>query len=249
MTFYEKIMDFFPSGYWHEWHVMFGHDFLAAHLMRTAEYQMDFIYSDFKYKDILEIGGFPGLAMATYKMNGCNSVTAIDSPDYRPKWYLEFCEIHGIPSIPHDINRGKLDLPRKYDIAVMSDVLMHNSGFPSDFIKGVLEDCRLFYMLNYRGTDGNINPPSIHNLHAGFPIPDKLKIIKAVEALGAECIEFMLTGEGRELLIFESKIYDMGSPRILPLQAGGDSNSLRSSGVTEQNSNDGSFYTAGHNST
>jgi hypothetical protein len=215
MTFSEEILNYFPPDYWGKWERMFGHDFAACHMARTSEYDIDFVARDFKDKTVLEVGGFPGLEIALYFMRNIKSVVAIDHPDYRPEWYLAWADEHFVKSIAHDTNKGAPPMSddAHFDVMCMSDVLLHNSGFPSEFLAWCIGHCDKIYMLNQTG-ETTVQPAGIMNLHSGFSMPKSQHIISEMERLGAK---ISYTGEsgGRNLLIFEGKtneILDSDTP-------------------------------------
>jgi len=205
--FSEQLGALFPQGYWKKWEDRFQHDFWNCHFARTDDYDRDFIYRELSNKRILEVGGYPGLLMGVYKLRGCE-VVAVDAPQYRPEYYLEWCKSQGIISLEHDIHKGRLVLPGRFDIAVMSDVLLHNSGFPSEFMRGLIEDCDEVYLLNYKdGAQGKIERGQICNLEVGFPLPSPENVIEEMKSLGAK-ISYQGESAGRTLLVFKKENQD-----------------------------------------
>jgi len=166
------------------------------------DYDKDFVETELGGKSILEIGGFPGVLASLYIARGCK-VVAIDSPQYRPDYYLEFAKNRVFQSVAHDINLGPPPIEGHFDAAVMSDVLLHNAGFPSEFMGWAIEHCDKIYILNYPTADGNINPPAEHSLFSGFPVPNSKKIATEMERLGAKISCPNRETGGRELMVFE----------------------------------------------
>jgi hypothetical protein len=204
MNLKENLSKYFTEAYWADWAGEFGHNFFDAHIDRTLGYDQAFVYHNLSGKSVLEVGGYPGLLIALYLERGCK-VTAIDSPRYRPSIYLEWCERHGVTSIAHDVAKGVPELDGHFDACVMSDVLLHNEGFPSTFIGWVLDHCDVFYMLNYTGGDDRVRADREgHTLKSGFPMPTGDTIIKELERLGGELVQRGATS-GRELLEFRKK--------------------------------------------
>lgn len=197
------LLKYFPEGYWEKWSDVFGHDFISAHIDRTIQYN-DRFGDRIAGRKILEVGGYPGLLISMYLERGCD-VVAIDSPKYRPQYYLDWCSSKFVYSIEHDINSGPppLNDEEHYDFAIMSDVLLHNEGFPSEFLGWVISHCSNVILLNYPG-EGDIKSPSNHTLEAGFPIPQDEKISSKMLELGGELILKDEVG-GRVLLEYTKK--------------------------------------------
>jgi hypothetical protein len=203
MNLQEQLAKYFISGYWDHWNSRFGHNFWTVHIVRTEEYNDSFVKDELSGKKILEVGGYPGLLMALYHLNGC-AVTAIDSPMYRPDHYLDFVERWNFRSIVHDINSGAPPTEETFDAMVMSDVIMHNEGFPTEFMKWAINHCGLIYIVNYANADGNINPPGAHTLRGSWPIPPALLVKSHMESLGAKFSHAKDVAD-REVIIFKGK--------------------------------------------
>jgi len=169
----QSLKEYFPIDYWTKFEEQFQHNFFAEHLMRTMQYGL--IFEQFKGKNVLEIGGFPGLEVALLHKLGCD-VECIDSPKYRPDYYLNWCRDNEISSISHDIIEGGLNLEEFYDVAIMSDVLLHINGFPSEFIKSIIKQCDKFVMINYSNTSGIIRKAVGHDLTTGNEVASKFEI-------------------------------------------------------------------------
>jgi hypothetical protein len=202
----DRLIEQFPADYFEKWERKFGHSFISAHMNRTFEYDKEFIAPELAGHSVLEVGGYPGLLVADYLFRGCK-VTAIDSPHYRPEEYVRFAEAKFFYSIQHDINLGAPPLASesRFDFCVMSDVLLHNESFPSEFIAWALDHCNKFYMLNYPEQVGTIRHAAQgHSLHAGYELPKKEAIIEEMALLGAKITSERLVG-GRDLLVFEKK--------------------------------------------
>jgi hypothetical protein len=205
MNMRETLDKYFTASYWAEWVSEFGHNFFDAHINRTIGYDYVFVKPRLSDKKILEVGGYPGLLMSLYLERGCR-VTAIDSPRYRPLVYLEWCEKHGIRSIPHDISTGAPDWGEHFDAAVVSDVFLHMEGFPSRFLKWLIENCDSVYLINYsEGGDDHVRKDiEGHTLKAGFTLPLAKVIEEEMNKLGADLV-FMDKVEGRDILEFRKR--------------------------------------------
>lgn len=189
----------FPDGYWNKFDSEFGHSFYGAHADRTLEYDQR-LYEIISHKKVLEVGGFPGLEVAWLLKSGCE-VDCIDSPDYRPDYYLDWCMENDVRSIPCDIVKDvsvcRENLPLIYDIALMSDVLLHVEGFPVEFMKWLCGTSKEIILINYPG-DAKIVEAKGHNLKVGFhsiPSDDNLK--EFMESNGAKFIETIEIESGK----------------------------------------------------
>lgn len=168
----------FNKEYWREWEVAHSNNFYDSHFHRTLEYDADFI-RDLSGKTVLEIGGYPGLEVAFMIYRGAK-VTVLDSPEYNPSFYQEFLRRNNIDQIVWDIVSGDPKISRKWDVAIMSDVLMHISGFPYKFMDWLFDSANKVILLNYRDNydSGDVPEAMTHTLYSGFRILDGDKIIE-----------------------------------------------------------------------
>lgn len=195
------IYAMFPDDYWEHFYKEFGHDFVDAHYARTAVYESKF-FSDLQGKRVIEAGGYPGLLIAAYILSGIDVVCAFDHPDYRPAYYLSWMKEMGIPSIEHNFNSGYPEGPiPEADVMVMSDVLLHNGGFPTKFIEWALSHVKEIYLINYEGS-GPVLESREFDLKKGFRVPNSTAIIAHMHTLGASCSRRDSSAD-RSLLVFK----------------------------------------------
>lgn len=197
----------FPPEYWEEFSKEFGHNFFNAHIDRTLEYDT-VLNEKISHKTVLEVGSFPGLELA-WLLNCQCRVTPLDSPNYRPKYYLDWVESKDLASFEHDIVTGEwgIELDGRWDVCIMSDVLLHIEGFPSDFMSYIIKNCEDIYLINYPG-DSQIVEAKGHNLkqgHASIPSDEALRVF--MEASGATFVETIVLESGnRHLNIFKGNL-------------------------------------------
>lgn len=200
----EDLKEYFDDRYWDAWHSKFGHDFLAAHWDRTLDYIRVFIERDIAGRNVLEVGGYPGLLVAVYLRFGA-TVSTIDSPKYIPEPYLRWTRAAGVKINVHDILTGAPNLEDHYDVAVMSDVLLHNDGFPTEFMSWLVRHAGKIYLVNYGGENENVVAGKEHTLEAGFSsgLLSAPVLVKAMSDLGAKLVREEKVGDSRILHVFE----------------------------------------------
>jgi hypothetical protein len=201
------IGSIFPEGYWKNFENEFGHSFLNVHLNRTLEYDM-VLGEKISHKKVLEVGGFPGLEAAWLLHRQPESIDIIDSPLYVPDFYWNW--IYSIDADihvhVHDITSGEPDIGGGFDVAIMSDVLLHIDGFPMKFMVWLAGAADEIHLINYKG-DAKISNAKGHNLRAGHnSIPSNEEMIAFMESAGAKHIETIPIIDGdRQLISFKGK--------------------------------------------
>lgn len=192
----------FPAGYWGNWDREFGHNFFDTHIARTIVYA-DMFGSHLTGKRILEVGGFPGLAMAMYEEFNPSHITAVDHPDYSPGWYTDWAQSRKIEVVKHDISKGEPNIRGRWDIAVMSDVLLHVDGFPVLFFGWMLRHCSKVYMINFEGSVEYIKDAVKGDLKSGFPICRYEIMSTLAKAIGGDFESLTRVDDRRQLLILK----------------------------------------------
>jgi len=192
----------FNRSYWKEWEDRHYNNFYDAHFHRTLEYDADFI-RDLEGRSVLEVGGYPGLEAAFMLYRKAN-VTVLDSPEYNPGFYQEFLKQHNVEQIVWDIVAGAPEISRKWDVAVMSDVLMHISGFPYKFMDWLFDSANMVILLNYRDNYESFNVPEAtsHTLFSGFRILDGEIMIELAKKRGLSLVN-RKTVAGRDAIFLE----------------------------------------------
>lgn len=171
----EELAKYFDESHWKTFGAEYAHDFWTTHINRTEEYDKIFVH-ELSGKSVLEVGGFPGLLLGAYLLRGAHP-TAVDHPGHCSQYYLDFLKRHGVRNTIHDINLGPPPeiQDEHFDVAVMSDVMLHNNGMPLKFLEWLKTHVDEFYLINYKG-DGNVVEANHMDLRAGHNIaaPEKI---------------------------------------------------------------------------
>lgn len=194
----------FPAGHWSRFGEIFGHNFFDIHYQRTLEYDQEFIRG-WSGKTVLEVGGFPGLETAALLCRGCD-VTVMDSPLYTSPTYMNFLARYDVEQIVHDVVSGPPKINRKWDIGLMSDVLMHIDGHPFDFMGWLYKSCGTVVLINFFSQEPNARPARDHCLERGHTTWGGSNIIvDAIDNHGMELVKHATTFAGRELIVLKHK--------------------------------------------
>lgn len=207
----EDLRKCFPDGYWQEFQDQFGHNFFEVHVDRTIEYD-EVLGEIIANKRVLEVGSFPGLETAWLLSRGC-IVTPVDSPNYIPQYYTEWLYTKDL-----DEDVFVLDISSKesvsnsllvktvgfvWDFALISDVLLHIDGFPTDFVKWATSRCNKIIFINYIGGDALLTPSKGHDLHRGHSLPSHDRVVEWMSENGMPKVQRISLKSNREILIFE----------------------------------------------
>lgn len=198
------LAKYFPEGYWEEFARVWGHNFFEVHVWRTIEYYKKFI-KDMGGKTVLEIGGFPGLLLSAYLEAGAKP-TSLDSPEYRPDWFVKWLRERDIMSFTHDIVKGYPSFLKglRYDYAVISDVLMHIEGYPEEFLAGLATNADKIIFLSYSSNEGPKPKAISHSLFTSWPHTGQDEIVKHMTSCGCKLIEnAFVTEANRHIVILE----------------------------------------------
>jgi hypothetical protein len=193
----------FTPGYWEKWEQDHGHNFYDVHFARTVEYDAEFI-RDLSEKTVLEVGGYPGLETAALLNRGA-LVTVLDSPEYTPDHYKKFLEKHKVEQIVWDIVQGKPRIDRKWDVALMSDVLMHIDGFPYEFMDWLFDSVGVLILSNYPSTEKTTINARAHTLFQGYGTLGGDAIIELAAKRGFHLKKRMHIA-GRDVIIMEKTV-------------------------------------------
>jgi hypothetical protein len=200
--FRDQIQSQFPANYWQLWNDEYGHDFFGLHFKRTYQYNLAF-GSEIAGKSVLEIGGFPGLLASMYRLLKCK-ISTIESETWTRDFYKKWAKDNELDTHYHDIVKGAPEIEGHWDYAVMSDVLLHLYGFPSIFIRWVVNHADRFVLCWESGKkDGKLIPVESGSMRCVYPVPAQEDVVKEITGYGG-LLERTIKTEFREILIFRS---------------------------------------------
>lgn len=190
-----KLKASFPEGYWNHFHGEFTHNFFDVHLERTLEYDQTF--GDLlRGRRILEIGGYPGLLVAYYRLLGC-SVQTLEHPGWIRPFYQTWAADKVDRMIMADIVQGPPSEPvGDFDVAVMSDVLLHVDGFPSRFMEWLAKAAPLLIIANYPGSS-SVRRVEGGSLYKWWDVPRPTELDAQMKSFGTELVSSYATKDRR----------------------------------------------------